>query len=64
MAMKKKADPSANETANRPPSAGERKKYGMAPMPPQRVYKKGGGVKKYARGGGVEVRGKTRGKIV
>ena len=26
--------------------------------------KKGGGVKKYARGGGIEQRGKTRGKFV
>ena len=27
-------------------------------------YKRGGKVKKYARGGGIEVRGKTRGKFV
>ena len=29
-----------------------------------RVFKKGGSVKKYARGGGIEIRGKTRGKFV
>lgn len=27
------------------------------------AYKKGGAVKKFARGGGIEVRGKTRGRI-
>lgn len=27
-------------------------------------YKKGGKVKKYARGGGIEVRGKTKGRFV
>ena len=34
------------------------------PVPPTpAAYKKGGAVKKFARGGGIEVRGKTRGRI-
>ena len=31
---------------------------------PVSVYAKGGSVKKCAKGGGIELRGKTRGKIV
>jgi len=34
-----------------------------AGMKPSRAMKKGGKVAKYARGGGIEVKGKTRGKM-
>ena len=46
-----------------------KKKSGVAPTvaPPAKLgilgMKKGGAVKKFARGGGIEVRGKTRGRI-
>ena len=36
----------------------------QSPVMPPPTMKKGGGVKKMARGGGIEIRGKTRGKFV
>jgi len=46
----------------------ETKKYGKEGSKKEEAFdktemKKGGGVKKFARGGGVETKGKTRGKI-
>ena len=38
-------------------------KTGARPIS-KRAFKKGGKVKKYARGGGIESKGKTRGRIV
>jgi hypothetical protein len=32
--------------------------------PQEKKFKKGGKVKKYCRGGGIEVRGKTKGRMV
>ena len=40
------------------------KKLVSLPKPPAPGMKGGGSCKKYARGGGVEVRGKTKGKII
>jgi len=39
----------------------------LGPRPPEKppvAKKKGGAVKKYARGGGIEVKGKTKGRMV
>lgn len=44
--------------------AGLPKKMVAEEMKEAKGMKCGGGVKKYARGGGIEVKGKTRGKFV
>ena len=49
----------------------EKKSFGKEGSPKEEAFdkkqmamKKGGDVKKYARGGGIEIRGKTKGKMV
>lgn len=56
-----------NYNAERPTMLGPRVPKPTPPKPSEKspvAKKKGGAVKKYARGGGIEVKGKTKGKIV
>jgi hypothetical protein len=57
-----------SDTARKPPptlkeSAGKGLGGGADPMRGMDNKKKGGAIKKHARGGGIESRGKTRGKM-
>lgn len=65
MASAKKPNYSANETKMMPPTDAERKKYGMAPAPrnPPTPKPRPKPIKVLAKGGGIEIRGKTRGKM-
>ena len=55
-AMQKQMDEAKQDAANQ---AGAKAAAG-----PNRLMKKGGKVKKMARGGGIEIRGKTKGRFV
>lgn len=61
--MKKEGRGMAKSSMQKEEAKGKKLASG-AMSPSQYAMKKGGGVKKYARGGGVETKGKTKGKFV
>jgi hypothetical protein len=59
----KKAPDSGTDVNSRLKKAFSNIDFGYLTRPNKALYKKGGAVKKYAKGGGIEVKGKTRGKV-